>query len=87
MWKNGATMRRLIYVLILLAGCTDREKPQEIERLDQEIDQYEKKALEEEVHSMGAFRSNYSKFVHELEKSEQSEEKVRELERERANFE
>lgn len=51
--------------------------------LDERIDEYEKKAMNDEVEGMGAFRENYSKFAREMEESEENEEKVRNLSREK----
>ena len=48
---------------------------------DPEVNQYEKKAMNEEVKSMESFLVNYHEFAEEMERSERDEEKARELER------
>lgn len=80
-----------ICLLLAVIGCTSEESStsankrlqQRIEVLDHEIDKYEKKAMDEEMQSMGAFRENYSKFAREMEESEENEGRVRNLEREK----
>lgn len=75
--------RSIILLCIALAGCKEETQPEKVQQIDQEIQDFEKKSMEDEVHSLGAFRANYSKFAKELEKSEASEEHVRELEKEK----
>lgn len=73
----------LILLGIAFTGCSDQDKPERVKEIDAEIQALEKKAMDDEMQSMDAFRSNYSKFARELEESEESEEKARELEREK----
>lgn len=65
-------MKRLIlgYCLFLMSCSSDPE-----------VNKYEKKAMNEEVHSLESFRANYHEFAEELERSEESEERARELEK------
>lgn len=88
-------MKKLLILACVMIGCTAEDqhpKPpadvpnrmlDRIEKIDTEITHYEKKAMEDEVNSMGAFRADYSKFAKEFEESEVNEEKVRELEHEK----
>lgn len=64
-------MKRLIFMcLLFLMSCSS----------DPEVNKYEKKAMNEEVKSLEFFRANYHEFAEELERSEDSEEKAKELE-------
>lgn len=91
-------MKKMFYPLILACafiGCTAEDqhpKPpadvpnrviERLEKIDKDITQYEKKAMQDEIKSMGAFRENYSQFAKEMEGSEENEEKVRELQLEK----
>lgn len=86
-----------IAALLASTGCSDFNKPssskldesknkrvqERIEQLDSEINRYEKKAMGDELDGQDSFRDDYSKFAKEMEASEQNEEKVRELEKEK----
>lgn len=65
--------RILFWLCFLLGSCSS----------DPEVNRYEKKAMNEEVKSMEAFRENYHEFAKQMEQSQEDEEKARELERER----
>ncbi len=88
-------MKKLLILTCVLAGCTAEDRHprppadvpnrvnERLEKIEKEITQHEKRAMDDEINSMGAFRANYSEFAKEMEASEVNEEKVRELEHEK----
>lgn len=83
-------MDRIVWlvVFVLTVGCSQSsENKTRLEKVNEEIEKVketlvdeEKKALNSDVESQGFMREDYSRFAQELEKSEASEDRVKELE-------